>query len=154
MRPYVHTKGSMSKIVWVTDCSVGKGAQNSLSADVSYLQWYYTLAANYDETSPQHKLIYRNVLVTGSCTGLDSDPLVQAILLQQKDFGHPVIDGKASVVHGSGFVDDKAFFVVRLGALFAVMQPRSWPRLDLIPSCPTLVAQASRQAIPQRSDFG
>ena len=154
MRPYIHTYASRNRIVWVTDCSVGKDAENTLPVDVAYLQWYYTMAASYEETSPQHKLIYRNVAVTGTCTGLESDPLVQAILVQQKDFGHPVIDGKASVVHGSGFVDNKAFFVIRLSALFAVMQPRAWPRLDLIPSCPTQVAQASLQAIPHRSDFG
>jgi len=154
MRPYIHKRGStVHKFMWVTDCSVGKHAQNSVPEDVSFLQWYYVLAADYFETSPQHKSIYKNVSVTGKCTGLDSDPLVQAILVQQRDFGHPVIDGKASVVHGSGFVDDKAFFVLRLGARFASMYPTLWPRLDLIPSCPPLIAVASRAAIPQRSEL-
>ena len=120
MRPYIHSRGSIHKLLWVTDCSVGKHAQNSVPEDVSFFQWYYVLAADYFETSPQHKSIYKNVSVTGKCTGLDSDPLVQAILVQQRDFGHPMIDGKASVVHGSGFVDAKAFFVLRLGARFAV----------------------------------
>ncbi len=50
-----------------------------------FFQWYYGLAADYFETSPQHKSIYKNVSVTGKCTGLDSDPLVQAILAQQRD---------------------------------------------------------------------
>ena len=136
MRPYIHTRGStIHKFMWVTDCSVGKHAQNSVPEDVSFLQWYYVLAADYSETSPQHKSIYKNVSITGKC------------------FGHPVIDGKASVVHGLGFVDDKAFFVLRLGARFASMYPTLWPRLDLIPSCPPLIAVASRAAIPQRSEI-
>lgn len=154
MRPYIHTYGSTHKIVWVTDCSVGKQGQNNLPADVSYLQWYYTLAATYQETSAEHKAIYKNVEITGTCTGLDTDPLVRAILVQQKDFGHPVLDGKASVVHGSGFVDSKAFFVIRLAARFAVMQARLWPRLELMPNCPGIIAQLSRQAIPLRSELG
>ncbi|MFL9995057.1 hypothetical protein PQR34_00495 [Paraburkholderia sediminicola] len=153
MRPYIHVSGPKHKIMWVVECSAGKNAQNSLPTDVSYLQWYYTLAAEFSETSQEHKSIYKNVLVTGRCSGLDSDPLVQAILVQQRDFGHPIVDGKASIVHGSGLVDDKAFFVLRLGARFAVMYPQLWPRLDLMPRCPPLVAQASREAIPQRSEL-
>lgn len=85
MRPYIHSRGSIHKLLWVTDCSVGKHAQNSVPEDVSFFQWYYGLAADYFETSPQHKSIYKNVSVTGKCTGLDSDPLVQAILAQQRD---------------------------------------------------------------------
>ncbi len=153
MRPYIHNYGAFHKMIWITDCSVGRQGENSLPADVSYLQWYYTLAANYAETSAAHKAIYRSVAITGTCSGLDSDPLVQAILVQQRDFGHPVVDGKASVVHGTGFVDHKAFFVIRMAARFASMQPQYWPRLDLIPNCPPLIGQISRQSIPLRSEF-
>lgn len=153
MRPYIHSNGPIHKIMWVNECSVGKQADNSLPADVSFFQWYYALAANYRETAPEHKQIYKNVSVTGNCTGLDSDPLVQAILVQQRDFGHPVVDGRASVIHGSGFVNQKAFFVLRLGARLAVMYPMQWPRLDLIPGCPALLAQVSRAAVPQYSEL-
>jgi hypothetical protein len=84
---------------------------------------------------------------------MDSDPLVQAILIQQRDFKHPVIDGKASVVHGSGIIDHKAFFILRLAARFAVMFSDRWPRLDLIRDCPPMLASISRSAIPLYSEL-
>jgi hypothetical protein len=55
MRPYIHSFSLVHKIVWVTDCSVGRGAQNSLPADVSYLQWYYVMAANRDSSTPSDR---------------------------------------------------------------------------------------------------
>jgi len=54
----------------------------------------------------------------------------------------------AGVATGHGQVGSKAFFVLRLGARLANMYPRLWPRLDLIPGCPQMVAQAVLAAIP------
>ena len=98
MKPYIYGP----KFMWNLDCSVGKGGANSNSADVSFLQWYYTHAANFHLTTPENKAIYRHVTVTGICNGKDSDPLVAAIIAQQKSLSHPTIDGKASVVTGPG----------------------------------------------------
>ena len=52
--------------MWNLDCSVGKGGANSISADVSFLQWYYTLAANFHLTTPENKAVYRKVKITGT----------------------------------------------------------------------------------------
>ena len=153
MRPYVYSNGHFHKFMWINECTVGKNAQNTLPADVSFLQWYFTLAATFPETSPEHKAVYRNVAVNGLCTGMDGDPLVQSILIQQRDFRHPVVDGRASLVHGSGIISDKAFFILRLGARFAVMFPERWPRLDQIRGCPPLLANISKSAIPQHSEL-
>jgi hypothetical protein len=139
--------------MWINECTVGKNAENTLPADVSFLQWYFVLASTFPETSSEHKDVYRNVSISGQCTGMDSDPLVQAILIQQRDFKHPVIDGKASVVHGSGIIDHKAFFILRLAARFAVMFSDRWPRLDLIRDCPPMLASISRSAIPLYSEL-
>ena len=141
------------KFMWNIDCSVGKGAQNSISADVSFLQWYYTLAADFHLTTPENKAVYRNVKITGACNGKDNDPLVAAIIAQQRGLNHPYIDGKASVVTGTGRVTDKAFFLIRLEARFAVMFPNAWPRLDLIPNCPKSVADIARNAIPSLAEI-
>jgi hypothetical protein len=153
MLPYIYNKGHFHKFMWINECSVGKAAENSIPADVSFLQWYFVLASTYPETSSEHKAVYRNVSISGQCTGTDSDPLVQSILIQQTDFQHPVIDGKASVVHGSGVIDHKAFFILRLAARFAVMFSDRWPRLDLIRDCPPALATLSRNAIPQYSEL-
>jgi hypothetical protein len=133
---------------WNVDCSVGKGGANNLTTDVSYIQWYYTLAAHHPLTSEDRKAIYKKVQVTGSCRGTDDDPLVAAIFAHQRALNHPQIDGRISVAHGSGKIGATAFFVLRLGARLANMYPNAWPRLDLIPQCPPSVAQAVRQSIP------
>jgi hypothetical protein len=139
--------------MWNLDCSVGKYAANSVPADVSFLQWYYTLSANFALTNPDDKAVYRNVSITGFCDGTDNDPLVAAIICQQTAMNHPTIDGRASVVTGTGRVGDKAFFVIRLEARFAVMYPNLWPRLDLIPGCPQSIADISRFAVPTMAEI-
>jgi hypothetical protein len=149
MKPYVYGP----KFMWNLDCSVGKGGANSIPADVSFIQWYYTLAADFHLTEPQNKEVYRKVRITGVCNGTDRDPLVAAIIAQQRGMNHPQVDGRVSVVTGSGKVGANAFFLLRLEARFAIMQPNAWPRLDLIPNCPNSVADVSRNAIPTLSDL-
>jgi hypothetical protein len=139
--------------MWNLSAAVGKGAPNSNPADVSFIQWYYTLAANFHLTDQANKDVYRRVRVTGSCNGGDSDPLVASIIQQQRSMHHPTVDGKVSVVSGSGHLGDRAFFLLRLEARFAVMFPNAWPRLDLIPGCPNAVRTAAIAAIPQLSEL-
>ncbi|MEO8347191.1 MAG: hypothetical protein ABI607_16010 [Betaproteobacteria bacterium] len=141
------------KFMWNLQCSVGKGGVNSVSSDVSFIQWYYTHAAYFHLTEPTNKAIYRDVRITGACNGTDNDPLVAAILAQQRSMNHPSIDGRVSVVTGSGKVGANAFFLLRLEARFAVMFPNAWPRLDLIPNCPGSVMQASRDAVPNMAEL-
>jgi hypothetical protein len=149
MKPYVYGP----KFMWNLDCSVGKGGANSIPSDVSFIQWYYATAANYHLTEPQNKEAYRKVRITGTCNGTDSDPLVAAIIAQQRGMNHPQIDGRVSVVTGTGKIGVNAFFLLRLEARFAIMFPNAWPRLDLIPNCPASVAEVSRSAIPVMSDL-
>lgn len=149
MKPFVHQFGTGAHFQWNLDCSVGKGGQNSVVADVSYIQWYYTVAAIHALTPPERKAVYSKVKVTGKCTGLDGDPLVQAILTHQRALAHPAVDGRISVATGDGRIGEMAFFVLRLGARFADMFPAAWPRLDLIPGCPTAVSNAVRAAVPK-----
>jgi hypothetical protein len=149
MHPYVFGP----KFMWNLDCSVGKGGANSLSSDVSFIQWYYTLAASFELTNQENKEIYRKVKITGSCNGTDNDPLVAAIIAQQRSMNHPYVDGRASVVTGTGKLGMLAFFLMRLEARFAIMYPNMWPRLDLIPNCPNSVAEVSRAAIPNLSEL-
>jgi hypothetical protein len=140
--------------MWNLEHSVGKGGQNSSAVDTSYIQWYYTLAAKNVLTVPDRRAIYGRVKVTGICSGQDGDPLVDAIIAHQRGISHPVIDGRISVAHGTGKIGLKAFFVLRLGARLAYMYPRLWPRLDLMPECPTIVAQAALEAIPHQVAAG
>jgi hypothetical protein len=148
MKPCLHSAGNTFHFQWNIDCAVGKGGTNTWATDVSYIQWYYTLAAENPFTPEDRKVIYRKVQVTGICRGTDDDPLVAAIFAQQRALNHPQIDGKISVAHGSGKIGAAAFFVFRLGARLANMYPDVWPRLDLIQRCPATVAQAVREAIP------
>ena len=145
MKPYVY----YGNYQWNLDSSVGKGGANNSPVDVSYIQWYYTLAATHPLTPEQRKVVYRKVSVTGSCRGTDDDPLVAAITTHQQHLNHPEVDGRISVAHGSGKLGATAFFIFRLGARLADMYPNAWPRLDLIPGCPASVVQAVRSAIPR-----
>ena len=149
MQPYVYGP----KFMWNLTNSVGKGGANTNLADVSFIQWYYTLALNFHMTEPPNKEVYRNVRITGHCNGTDRDPLVAAIIQQQRSMGHPSVDGKVSVVTGTGKLGDKAFFLLRLEARFAIMFPNAWPRLDQIPSCPQAVKEAMLAAVPQLSEL-
>ena len=151
MKPYLHYAGDMPHFQWNVSCSVGKGGQNHLPADVSYIQWYYTLAAVHPLTPPDRKAVYGKVAITGTCKGTADDPLVQAILAHQAALKHPYIDGKISVATGDGRVGELAFFVLRLGARLSDMYPQFWPRLDLIPNCPGGVALAVRACVPRVS---
>jgi len=148
MHPFVHRGTGFAFLQWNVDQSVGKGGQNGSAVDVSYIQWYYVLAAMQAQTPPDRKAIYGRVKVTGVCLGRDGDPLVDAITAHQRAISHPIVDGRISVATGHGQVGAKAFFVLRLGARLANMYPRLWPRLDLIPGCPQIVAQAVLAAIP------
>lgn len=149
MKPYIYGP----KFMWNLDSSVGKGGSNSDPSDVSFIQWYYVLAADFHLTDPDRKIIYRKVQTTGICSGSDADPLVQAILAHQRNLNHPTIDGKVSLVQGAGKVGAVAYFLLRLEARFAVMYPDKWPRLDLIPKCPAQVAEVSRYAIPSMAEL-
>src|SRR5262245_22525447 len=150
MQPYVYGP----KFMWNLTASVGKGGANTNSADVSFIQWYYTLAANFHLTEQANKDVYRNVRITGQCNGTDRDPLVAAIIQQQRSMSHPTVDGKVSIVSGSGKLGDKAFFLLRLEARFAIMYPNAWPRLDMIPGCPPALKEAALAAVPQLSELG
>ncbi|MDW6025006.1 hypothetical protein SAZ10_24930 [Mesorhizobium sp. BAC0120] len=149
MKPYIYGP----KFMWNLDASVGKGGSNSDPCDVSFIQWYYILAADFHLTDLDRKVLYRKVQLTGTCAGTDADPLVQAILAHQRILNHPQIDGRISVVHGTAKIGASAFFLLRLEARFAVMYPDKWPRLDLIPRCPPKVAEVSRYAIPAMSEL-
>jgi hypothetical protein len=151
MKPFLHYAGSSAHFQWNLSCSVGRGGQNSLPVDVSYIQWYYTLAAAHPNTPADRKAVYKKVSVTGTCRGTPDDPLVQAITAHQTALQHPIVDGKISVATGDGRVGERAFFVLRLGARLSDMYPQYWPRLDLIPTCPPLVAQAVRDCVPRVS---
>ena len=151
MKPYLHSAGTTFHILWNVDCAVGKGGQNSIIADVAYIQWYYTLAASNPRTPPDRQAVYRKVSVTGRCSGTDADPLVAAIKAHQQALSHPQVDGRISVASGSGKIGASAFFVLRLGARFADMFPGQWPRLDLIPGCPASVVSEVRATIPKVS---
>ncbi|TCR70357.1 hypothetical protein [Bosea sp. BK604] len=148
MKAYLHADGNHFDILWNVDCSVGKGGQNNIRTDVLYIQWYYRLATDQAETPPDRKEIYRQVALSGACTGMDSDPLVRAITLHQRSINHPQVDGRVSVATGNGKLGGSAFFVLRLGARIANMYPELWPRLDKIPHCPLEVAGAVKQTIP------
>src|SRR5262249_45661625 len=139
--------------MWNISASVGKGGANSNAADVSFIQWYYTLAVNFHLTEQANRDVYRHVRITGACNGSDRDPLVPAIIQQQRAMNHPTVDGKVSVVSGSGKLGERAFFLLRLEARFAIMYPQAWPRLDQIPNCPTSVRAASLGAVPQLSEL-
>ena len=141
------------KVMWNLDCSVGKGGANSIASDVSFIQWYYTHAANFGLTEPANREIYRKVSITGHCNGSDSDPLVAAIMAQQRAMNHPNVDGKVSVPAGGGKVGPVAYFLFRLEARFAIMFPDAWPRLDRIPNCPASIAQVSRGAVPNMAEL-
>lgn len=150
MKPYIHSwaSGTGNSILWNIGSSVGKGAANNSPCDIFYLQWYYTLSAQAGITPEERKVIYRKVQMTGHCRGTDNDPLVAAISAQQEAMAHPRIDGRINVAHGAGKIDGKAFHILRLGARLATLYPNLWPRLDLMPGCPALVAQAVRDVIP------
>jgi hypothetical protein len=148
MKPFLHKAPTFAFFCWNVDQSVGLRAQNGSACDVSYIQWYYTLAAVHILTPPDRKAIYSRVLVTGVCNGSEADPLVAAITAHQRGIDHPIVDGKISVAHGDGKIDAKAFFILRLGARVATMYPDLWPRLDLMPRCPQIVARAVKDAIP------
>lgn len=151
MKPFLHRAGSLQHFQWNLSSSVGKGGQNNIGTDVSYIQWYYTLAAAHPLTPPDRKAVYAGVSVTGSCRGTADDPLVKAILAHQTALRHPYIDGRISVATDDGRVGDLAFFILRLGARLSDMYPNVWPRLDLIPGCPVGVAEVVRSCIPRVS---
>jgi hypothetical protein len=151
MKPWLHHAGPKAHFHWNLECSVGKGGQNGLACEVSYIQWYYTLAARHPNTPLERKAVYSKVAITGVCLGTEADPLVQAILIHQKALQHPIVDGKISVAHGDGRIGANAFFILRLNARLSDMYPNAWPRLDHIPNCPALVADAVRAAVPRVS---
>lgn len=149
MKPHLLPAGNGYHFQWNLDQSVGKGGSNSCREDVSYIQFYYTKAAQSSLIDPSRAAIYGQVKVTGTCTGRDDDPLVKAIIAHQTFLRHPNIDGRVSVAHGSGKVGSNAFFVFRLGARFADMFPNEWPRIDKIPRCPDVVKKAVMNCIPR-----
>jgi len=144
MVPVVYSNNWM----WNLTASVGKGGLNTSQEDVLYIQWYYWTAARNAETPPDRKAIYKEVPLSGACSGFDSDPLVKAITAHQTYLKHPLVDGRVSVANAGGKVATSAFFVYRIGARLCRMNQGLWPRLDRMDGCPIAVAQASLRAIP------
>ena len=149
MTPLLYDVGPIYHYQWNIDCSVGLAAQNNLPCDVSYIQWYYTLAAVNVLTPQDRRAIYSKVAITGACSGRADDPLVAAITAHQTALKHSTIDGKISVAKGTGKLGTDAYFVLRLGARLADMFPQAWPRLDLIPHCPPSVAETVLKCVPR-----
>lgn len=149
MKPYLHGPPGFEVIMWNVGATVGRRGANSSPADVAYIQWYYKEAAAFHLTPPERRKIYREVKVTGHCTGRDDDPLVRAILANQEAMNHPRVDGLVSVAQGNGKIGTKAYFVLRLGARFATMHERQWPRLDHVAGCPASVAVMVKAAMPK-----
>ena len=90
MQPYVYGP----KFMWKLDYSVGKDGANSNRGDVSFIQWYYKHAATFTLTEIANKEIYRKVRLPETRNGTDNDPLVAAILTQQRSMNHPNVDGR------------------------------------------------------------
>jgi hypothetical protein len=154
MHAFIHQHGrDWAFFHWNLDQSVGRHAQNGSAVDVTYLQWYYSLAAAHPNTPPDRRAVYGKVKLTGACSGRDDDPLVQAIMAHQQALNHPVVDGRISVATGTGSIGASAFFILRLNARFAHMYPTLWPRVDQIRGCPPKVAEAVRAAIPMPPGF-
>jgi hypothetical protein len=143
--------GQETIILWSIETSVGLNAQNSNSEDISYVQFYYTLAAKDIRFSQDRRDVYAQVSVTGQCDGTDNDPLVNAIWIDEQALNHPFKDSKLSVVQNpEGMIppgENTAWMILRLGARFCSMYPDIWPRIDKIPGCPEAIKQAVLRAI-------
>lgn len=143
-----------NKFYWNIDQSVGRNASNSDSVDISLVQWSFVLATSHDHGIPADGLqLYRAVQVTGFCNGRDDDPLVRAILAMQKNVHarHPAstIDGHISVAYGDGrYAPGTAFLILDICYAFAHWFPNAYPRLDLVPGCPSAIIRSVRGAIP------
>jgi hypothetical protein len=111
--PFLYHRGSIVHFQWNLDYSVGNRGANSWPADVSYIQWYYTLAEQHPLTPEDRKAIYRQVQVNRICRGTDDDPLVAAMFAHQKALGHPQIDGRISAALLDGKLERNRLWVVR-----------------------------------------
>lgn len=126
---------------WNVDANVGVGSPNR-TEDVQLVQLGYAIMAK--STNPlipaSDKAVFALVKVGAPCTGLESDPLVQAIRKHQASRGGAQ-DGHVSVLPPAG-IDyphrggTKGFMLASIMGNIRDAMPTDYPRIDKHASCP------------------
>jgi hypothetical protein len=91
----------------------------------------------------------RKLVVTQPCSGRKDDPLVSVIFTFQKEMEMPQVpDGKISTIKEGTYVDGGGRHISNLMMMGNFMRRAHqdvYPRIDLIPSCPSITARRSRE---------
>ena len=133
---------------WNLDGSVGLRGANKFD-DVMFVQWCLYKAAKWDGIDRIAKVTAGNIKgpsireafaktnVNGSCTGMQTDNLVEKITFLQSLISVDM-DGRVDPMHGSarhstsiGVKD--VYLIMRLNQILKDVHPREYPRLDLMP---------------------
>ena len=136
---------------WNVDAHVGPGCPNK-TEDVQLAQLGYASKAidPRDESPPELKALFAQVVPGAVYTGGANDPLTLAIKAHQKRRGGTQ-DGKISPIQSSaGMYDGKhIWMIMALNNGILDIIKANWPRLDKHPKCPAALRAAVSRVFPE-----
>jgi hypothetical protein len=134
---------------WNVSADVGLNSRNDIE-DVGLVQFAFKSALLLPDTGFSFGLQaqIRKLVVTQPCSGRMDDPLVAVIFAFQKEMKMPQVpDGKISTIKEGVYVDGSGQHtanLIMLGGFMESAYQEVFPRIDLIPGCPSLTARKSR----------
>jgi hypothetical protein len=145
---FAETNSGGRLFYWNLDGSVGLRGANRFD-DVMFVQWCLYKAAKWDGLDRVAKATAENIKgpsirealaktnVNGSCTGLQTDNLVEKITFLQSLISVDM-DGRVdpmlnSARYTTSIGSKDVYLIMRLNQILKEVHPREYPRLDLMP---------------------
>jgi hypothetical protein len=141
----VVTKPSDPKIplFFNLDSSVGHHGQNSRPEDIQLVQFLLHQIAEGAKASRPGGEARRQRMLKVPLSGNVDDATIDAIRAWQEgrkeEAATVVIDGRVSVARGTFYAPGAEWTIADLNAIFRMLFPNIWPRLQDHPKCPALL---------------
>jgi len=138
MRPAIAQSPKGSIFYWNVDQAVGRNAANQFD-DVLFVKWCFYKLGKFHGTAPGVRSAIDRMTLNEDCNGRDGDPLVETIKTLQRDYHHPLVDGRISPVTTAGGTfryggaASPFLIIYPLNAVLQQMHPEQFPRIDLMP---------------------
>jgi hypothetical protein len=145
---FAETNSGGRLFYWNLDGSVGSRGANRFD-DVMFVQWCLYKAAKWDGLDrvakatagnikgPSIREAFAKTNVNGTCTGLQTDNLVEKITFLQSLISVDM-DGRVdpmlnSARYTTSIGSKDVYLIMRLNQILKEVHPREYPRLDLMP---------------------
>lgn len=125
------------------DSSVGHQGQNSRQEDILLVQFLLHQIAEGAQASKPGGEARRQRMLKVPLSGICDDVTIDAIRAWQEgrkqEAPATIVDGRVSVAHGVFYTKGGEWTIADMNAMFRILFPNIWPRLQDHPKCPGLL---------------